>query len=286
VRLAPGYHLDAGGENLMALAAWALGALALVAARARRRVVRAFARAGDLLGPRRLYAAALGGINRFSDRIHAAEVRDLRTSLAAVLIPTGVLVAIGFAVTPTEDAYTVGGVGAEDLPIVVLLGLAVVAALRLAADQGRVRPVLALSVVGFALAGVYAVVGAPDVTLVAVVVETVLTLVFVGVLSRLPFAEDATRPPRRPPVRRWRNVAAGVIAGAAAFAAIWAALSRPTVEDTAAGELVRQTPEAHGGDVVTVILADFRGLDTMVEITVLLVALFGVASLLRRGRSW
>ena len=38
--------------------------------------------------------------------------------------------------------------------------------------------------------------------------------------------------------------------------------------------------------VVMVILADFRGLDTMVEITVLAVAVVGVASLLRGGRSW
>ena len=34
------------------------------------------------------------------------------------------------------------------------------------------------------------------------------------------------------------------------------------------------------------ILADFRGLDTMVEITVLAVAVIGVAGLLRRGRPW
>ena len=53
-----------------------------------------------------------------------------------------------------------------------------------------------------------------------------------------------------------------------------------------AAEHIRRTPDAHGGDVVTVILADFRGLDTMVEITVLAVAIIGVASLLRRGRSW
>ena len=46
--------------------------------------------------------------------------------------------------------------------------------------------------------------------------------------------------------------------------------------------MVRLTPDAHGGDVVTVILADFRGLDTMVEITVLAAAIVGVASLLRR----
>jgi multicomponent Na+:H+ antiporter subunit A len=35
-----------------------------------------------------------------------------------------------------------------------------------------------------------------------------------------------------------------------------------------------------------VTLADFRGLDTMVEITVLFVAIVGVAALLRHGRSW
>ena len=34
------------------------------------------------------------------------------------------------------------------------------------------------------------------------------------------------------------------------------------------------------------ILADFRGFDTMVEITVLAVAVVGVASLLRHGRQW
>jgi multicomponent Na+:H+ antiporter subunit A len=38
--------------------------------------------------------------------------------------------------------------------------------------------------------------------------------------------------------------------------------------------------------VVTVIIADFRGLDTLVEITVLLAAVIGVVALLRRGRLW
>ena len=52
------------------------------------------------------------------------------------------------------------------------------------------------------------------------------------------------------------------------------------------GDRRRLTPAAHGTDVVTVILADFRGLDTLVEITVVLVALLGVAALLRRGKLW
>lgn len=79
---------------------------------------------------------------------------------------------------------------------------------------------------------------------------------------------------------------AGVIAGAGAFATIWAALSRTSVAEGDSAEQIERTTEAHGGDVVTVILADFRGLDTMVEITVLAVAVVGVASLLHRGRTW
>jgi multicomponent Na+:H+ antiporter subunit A len=146
---------------------------------------------------------------------------------------------------------------------------------------------MALSVLGFALAAVYAVVGAPDVALVAVVVETVVTLVFVGVFARLPRDDGHRRSPRPSAAGlRRRNVAAGVVAGLAAFATIWAALSRPTVAAGDASEQIARTPDAHGGDVVTVILADFRGLDTMVEITVLATAVIGVASLLRHGRGW
>jgi len=286
VTVDPGYHLTAGAENLMALAAYALGALALAAPRARGAVVAVVARAGDVVGPRRIYGASLAAINRWSDAVHGAEVRDLRNSIAAVLVPTGVLVAIAFVATPTEGVYQVGEIHRDDLPVIVLLLLAVAAAVTVARDDGRVRPVLALSVLGFALAAAYAVLGAPDVALVAVVVESVVTLAFIGVYSRLPSTEVVEPPPPR---RRWRpsrNAVAGVVAGITSFVAIWAALSRTSVADGDAAEQIARTPSAHGGDVVTVTLADFRGLDTMVEITVLTVAIVGVASLLRRGRTW
>jgi multicomponent Na+:H+ antiporter subunit A len=287
VDVTPAYHAAASAENLMALAAWAAGALVLLLPRAREPVVRAVARAGDAAGPRRWYALSLLGLNRLSDRLHALEVRDLRTSIAAVFVPTAVLVAAGLAVTPTRGSYALGSIEAGDLPLLPLLALVVAAAFTVARDDGHLRPVLALSVLGFALAGVYAVAAAPDVALVAVLVETILTLVFVGAFSQLrTAAADSAFPGRPPRSRHARNVVVGVVAGGGAFAAIWAALSRPTSTAADAAEHVRRAPEAHGGDVVTVILADFRGLDTMVEVTVLIVAVFGVASLLRRGTIW
>ncbi|MFC9555773.1 hydrogen gas-evolving membrane-bound hydrogenase subunit E [Rhodococcus sp. NPDC056960] len=131
----------------------------------------------------------------------------------------------------------------------------------------------------------------------AVLVETMITLVFIAAFSRLPSAgptrghddgpaRTAVLPRTGPPHRRWRNVVAGGVAGLAAFAGIWGFLSAPTSAPGVAEEYIRLTPSAHGQDVVTVIITDFRGLDTLAEITVLLIAVVGVATLLRGGKRW
>jgi len=289
VALRPAYHLDARPENVMALVAWALGGLGLAFPRGWRSTVRALATAGDRLGPRRAYGVLLTALDHLSGALHRMEVRDLRNSIAAVLVPGGMLAALGFAATPTAGAYVIGRIApGDDLMIVALLVLVMLAALAVAGARAHLHLVLALSVVGFALAAVYAFVGAPDVALVAVVVDTVTSLVFVAAVARLP--RDLARPGGVPPAprsrRRWRDPVVGAIGGLALFAVIWGSLSRPSVHQGIAVEHIRLAPEAHGQDVVTVILADFRGLDTLAEITVLAVAVVGVATLLRRGRLW
>ena len=109
VDVSPAYHLDARAENVMAVAAWALGAAFLL--------LRARPRGGGRRGRRAPATASgraagtawrCGRSTRYSDRLHDAEVRDLRNSIAAVLVPTGVLVALGFAFTPTRGSFTVG----------------------------------------------------------------------------------------------------------------------------------------------------------------------------------
>lgn len=286
VTLSPAYHLDARPENLMALAAWALGGLLLVLPRVADAVSRSLAVAGERFGPQRAYDGVLHGLERLSATLHDREVRDLRTSVAAVLVPAGLLIALAFVATPTAGAYTVGVVSGVDWLILPLLALVVIATGAIARSRSRLDMVLALSVVGFALAAVYALVGAPDVALVAVVVETMLTLVFLGALARMP-GHDPLKDPITAPVpgRGRRDALAGGVAGLAVFAAVWGFLSQPSAT-TVSSEHIRLTPEAHGGDTVTVIVADFRGLDTLVEITVLLAAVVGAAALMRRGRMW
>jgi multicomponent Na+:H+ antiporter subunit A len=196
-----------------------------------------------------------------------------------------VLVALGVAATPFEGAYRVGGIDVADAPLVAALLVAMFAAVLVARPRKHLHIVLSLSAVGFSLAVAYGVLGAPDVALVAVLVETLLTLLFVGVLAVFP--RDVLRREAAlimPASRRWRDPIVGGLAGLAALLTVWAGLSRPIPDDPTAPRQIELVEQAHGGDVVTVILADFRGLDTLVEITVVFVAMLGIASLLRRGR--
>ncbi len=76
------YHLDLRAENLMALAVYGLGALALLVPMLWRRPAHAVARLGEQVGPERFYFWSIAFLNRFSDLIHGIEVRDLRTRIA------------------------------------------------------------------------------------------------------------------------------------------------------------------------------------------------------------
>ncbi len=129
VEVSLAYHLDARPENLMALGAYALGALLLFLRPAWVRAAEAFSRLGERLGPERWYALTLDGLNRLSDSIHAMEVRDLRSRVATILVPCAVLVGAGLLATPFEGAYAVGTVELGDLPLILVLALVAVAAI-------------------------------------------------------------------------------------------------------------------------------------------------------------
>ena len=279
------YHLDPRAANVMALSAWGIGIAILATLPLTDRALRAFAHIGARAGTERIYGETIAGLNRLSDRIHNFEVRDLRTRLAAVLVPGGILVVLGVIATPTEDAYVVGEVRGREVAMVIGLALVSVAAIAATIPRRHLTLALALASVGFSLSAVYAFFGAPDVALVAVLVETIFALLFVGVFALLParvLKREATLPMR--PSRRWRDPLVGLFSGAIAFIVAWGALSRPTATESIGSEHSRLTADAHAKDTVTAILADFRGLDTLGEITVVAIAFAGVVALLRRGR--
>jgi multicomponent Na+:H+ antiporter subunit A len=270
----------------MALGAWTGGLLLFVLRPRLAPALRAVERLGERIGPEHLYSLTLTGLNRLSDRIHDIEIRDLRSRVAAVLVPAAALVALGVAITPFDGAYRIGELPIADLPLVIALAVSAMAAVVTTLPRQHVPLILALSGVGYALAVAYSLMGSADVALVAVLIETVFALLFVAVFAIVPrevLEEETRRTTKRN--RKIRDISIATVSGVVMTLVVWGAFSRPIPENGMAERLIENVEEAHGKDAVTVILADFRGLDTAVEVTVVAAAMLGVLTLLRRRGS-
>jgi multicomponent Na+:H+ antiporter subunit A len=157
----------------------------------------------------------------------------------------------------------------------VLTGMVMVAALAAALARRRFIGVLLLGAVGYGVGLLFVVQGAPDLALTQFLIETLILVIFMLVLRHLP--TEFTRK-RLPFYRAGRAlVATGVGVFVTLFSLMVAGVrTQPPVSDQ---YLARAYTEAEGANVVNVILVDFRALDTLGEIVVLLVAGVGIASL-------
>jgi multicomponent Na+:H+ antiporter subunit A len=279
------YHLDLRHENVMAVATWMVGLAIVFSERWWSPAARRFAALGTRFGPERLYNRTLAGLEAISDAIHRIEVRDLRSRVATILAPAGILVGVAVIVTPNSDAFEIGAMERGDLPLATMLMATALAAFAVTLPRDHLRIVITLSCVGFSLAVIYALLGAPDVALVAVLVETVLGVFFICMLLLMPrtILRFETRE-RLDKFGMRRDIVLAVITGAMAFFVVWGVLSRPAPSTELIETYEELAPLAHGKAVLTVILADFRGFDTMGEITVITLVMLGVMSLIRKGR--
>ncbi|WP_244951786.1 Na+/H+ antiporter subunit A [Streptomyces spinoverrucosus] len=161
-----------------------------------------------------------------------------------------------------------------ELPLAVVV---LSAAAAVVAARHRLTGILLAGAVGYGVAGVFMVRGAPDLALTQFLVETMTLVVVVLVLRRMPVRFGPGRTTAR--ARLLRAGAAGAI-GLLVTCFALAASSARTAPAVSAG-YVRRTAEAGATNVVNAILVDFRALDTLGEISVLVVAAVGVVSLVR-----
>jgi multicomponent Na+:H+ antiporter subunit A len=154
----------------------------------------------------------------------------------------------------------------------VILGATIATARTLS----RLTAVAALGVVGFGIALIYILYGAPDLAKTQFAVETLTVVLFVLVLYRLPRFGDYTGKSERA-----RDLVVALAAGGFMTALLLAVVAVPRDSRLAAFFAENSASLAKGRNIVNVILVDFRGLDTLGEITVLSVAAIGVFALLR-----
>lgn len=159
----------------------------------------------------------------------------------------------------------------------LLIALAIIAAVTTAVLPSRLGAVAAMGIVGWAVAMVYSLYGAPDLAMTQLAVEVLTLILFVFTLGKLPRLPD-----RRNAKVRSRDATIAGLVGLGMASMCYLASNLSPLSSVSREIAERALPEAFGRNIVNVILVDFRALDTLGEITVLCVAGIGVYTLLRR----
>jgi multicomponent Na+:H+ antiporter subunit A len=230
------------------------------------------------------YDAALAGLRRVA-RTVTVTVQAGSPPVYLLVIGLTVLALPGSALLVALAQGTTGRVTDPipwTSPAEVALGaLVLIAAVAVALIKRRLAIVVMLGFVGYGVAGLFVLRYAPDLALTQLLVETLTLVAFVLVLRRLPEMRDD---PRASTVRRTARVVIGCSLGALVGAAGLVAATARVDPGVAPSIIAVAEPEAHAPNVVAAILVDIRALDTIGEISVVLVAIIGVASLVLVSR--
>jgi multicomponent Na+:H+ antiporter subunit A len=228
------------------------------------------------LSGERAYQFMLDGLLDGSRRVTAVSQSG---SLLVYLVVVSAVVAAAMLAGIVLDP----GAGLDELVLAdsvtqaVVVVLAIGCAFAVVLTRYRFMSALLLGGVGFGCAVIFALYGAPDLALTQLLVETLTIVVFLLALRQMPS--------RFEPAPSWapRVLRIGVAAAVGVTAALFMVMVSAARTAPSSGEVYAQLsePEAGGRNIVNVILVDFRGWDTMGEITVLAVAALGVVNLVR-----
>jgi multicomponent Na+:H+ antiporter subunit A len=232
----------------------------------------------ETLQTEHLYSRTLIVLDRVSRRIGPLlQSASLRSYVLTVAVTAVVLVTTALAIDralplprrSTSVQFHEGGLAA----------LIVAGALSAAFARSTMAAVLSLGVVGYSVAVMYALLGAPDLAMTQFAVETLTVVIFVLVFSKLRgFSDLSSR------LVRVRDALVAIAVGALVTTLVLFIGASGTTSRLAAYFADAAPRLAHGYNVVNVILVDFRGFDTMGEITVLVTVAIGVRALLLIGR--
>lgn len=169
-----------------------------------------------------------------------------------------------------------------------VIGCACAIAAAWQAKYHRLAALILISGTGAVVSMTFLWMSAPDLALTQLMVETVTTVLILLGLRWLPRRlvprELNMQIPRTVWLRRSRDMVLAIIGGLSIAAVSYIVLMHPQPASIGDFFLLRALSEGGGTNVVNVLLVDFRGFDTMGEITVLAIVALTVYALLRRFR--
>lgn len=157
-----------------------------------------------------------------------------------------------------------------------VLGVMAVSIFIAVFSKSRLLAVVAMGVIGYAICLVFVFYSAPDLAMTQFAIDTLTVILFVLVLYNLPKYQEFSKTKDK-----IRDGAVALAFGTLMSLIALQVLNEPNQSVVSEFYAANAYELGKGKNVVNVILVDFRGFDTMIEITVLTVAAIGVFSLLK-----
>ena len=226
----------------------------------------------------RAYDAVLKAMDTISIRITGTTQRGSLPLTQGIILTT--LVLLPMMILATSSAPDLKFVFFETPLQLIVGGIMIAGALGATVMRNRLASVILVGLTGYGCGVIFALHGAPDLALTQLLVETLTLVIFVLVLRKLPAEVDDRGAAGYRLPRALLSIAVGVTVTVLGVFAM-------SVRNTDPISLL--LPEAayelgDGKNIVNVLLVDIRAWDTLGEISVLLVAATGVASLVFRNR--
>jgi multisubunit Na+/H+ antiporter MnhB subunit len=185
-----------------------------------------------------------------------------------------------FAPFPSQLAIRSPGI-LEGMSLLLMSGGAVAVVLL---DKWSTR-LIALATAGFLVCFYFMLKRAPDLALTQMLIESATLILMLILLGRFPeSAESDEIKDRRFTLRKGIALLLSAGVGLCAFFMILQVSSSPHPRPMGMEILEKTLPLALGNNAVNTILVDFRGFDTLFEITVLCIAALGCLGLLMRWK--
>ena len=195
----------------------------------------------------------------------------IATSVLFMVISIGYIVVFNFDFDLANQAFH--RLTFHEVGIVVIMFGAIIFTV---VTRSRLAAVVAMGIVGFAFSLLFLFYGAPDLAMTQFSVDTLTVILFVLVLYKLPKYLKLTKN-----VLRLEHGILSLTFGTLISMIILMVLQQPVQKGVSNFYGENAYLLAKGKNVVNVILVDFRGIDTLIEVSVLTVASLGVFGLIK-----
>lgn len=233
---------------------------------------------------RAAYQWVVSWVEAAGDLVLKSQHGQVRQYLAVILSAVVILMAAAGVNYVDFSKLQLGDFQVTDLLKVALLVLSLAAMFASIFFKQHLSAALALGVAGYSIGALFVLEPGPDIALVQFLVETLGTVLVIVMLGKIAASKrrqamDQLWDDKRPTLIRDIIISTLVGVGVALFS-LAAVINRPERQTIATWHIDNAKPLIGVNDIVATIVTDFRGMDTVIEITVFGMAALGVLALL------